>query len=364
VCDQIDNLFSHDIIQAATRVNYASNLAYIHGLEAMVSMAPDNAMAVVGGNWQIFDRMVTRSNATLHRNTSVTAIDLDPLEDPVYPHTKYILTTKAAEGETSTEEAYPVHFDNVVIASPWQYSDIKASDQVLEHAIDEIPYTKLHVTLFTSPFRLSSEFFGLSPGARTPTVVLTTLNQEDEPKPGEAGVGKAGFYSISTLRTITNPNTLKDEYLYKIFSPGAVTPEFLSTLLGVAVPETFVRLPSADPTDAESAMVDPVSWYFPHLFNSYPIEYPRVTFQDPILGGGLYYTSGIESFVSTMETSGLMGMNVARLIVDDFSQLRQNGGEDTREQIIQEEDRVQNVLGENQIAKPSDENATVDVGEL
>ena len=32
----------------------------------------------------------------------------------------------------------------------------------------------------------------------------------------------------------------------------------------------------------------------------------------------MWYTSGIESFISTMETSSLMGMNVARLIADGW----------------------------------------------
>jgi prenylcysteine oxidase / farnesylcysteine lyase len=43
-----------------------------------------------------------------------------------------------------------------------------------------------------------------------------------------------------------------------------------------------------------------------------------VTFEDSELGKGFYYTSGIESFISTMETSALMGKNVAQLIMDDF----------------------------------------------
>jgi prenylcysteine oxidase / farnesylcysteine lyase len=34
----IKAIFAREIIQAATRVNYASNLAYIHGLEAMVGL--------------------------------------------------------------------------------------------------------------------------------------------------------------------------------------------------------------------------------------------------------------------------------------------------------------------------------------
>jgi prenylcysteine oxidase/farnesylcysteine lyase len=46
-----------------------------------------------------------------------------------------------------------------------------------------------------------------------------------------------------------------------------------------------------------------------------------VTFDDPELARGFYYTSGIESFISTMETSALMGMNVAQLILDDYMQV-------------------------------------------
>lgn len=34
----------------------------------------------------------------------------------------------------------------------------------------------------------------------------------------------------------------------------------------------------------------------------------------------LWYTSGIEQFISTMETSSLMGMNVAKLAVDAWEE--------------------------------------------
>jgi prenylcysteine oxidase/farnesylcysteine lyase len=64
-----------------------------------------------------------------------------------------------------------------------------------------------------------------------------------------------------------------------------------------------------------------ISWYYPHTWKSYPYEYPRVTFEELELARGFYYTSGIESFISTMETSALMGMNVAQLIVDDYLQI-------------------------------------------
>jgi len=85
-----------------------------------------------------------------------------------------------------------------------------------------------------------------------------------------------------------------------------------SHLLGVEVPDSFVGEKKGEETQAS-----PVSWYYPHVFYSYPQALPRVTFQDPIIGPGLYYTSGMESFISTMETNALMGKNVARLIIDD-----------------------------------------------
>lgn len=68
----------------------------------------------------------------------------------------------------------------------------------------------------------------------------------------------------------------------------------------------------------DTSTSDAISWYYPHVWHSYPYEYPRVTFEETELARGLYYTSGIESFISTMETSALMGMNVAQLIIDDY----------------------------------------------
>ena len=44
----------------------------------------------------------------------------------------------------------------------------------------------------------------------------------------------------------------------------------------------------------------------------------------------MWYTSGIESFISTMETSSLMGMNVARLVVDGWREKVSNGRVGTR----------------------------------
>lgn len=302
--------FANDIVQAATRVNYASNLDAIHGLDTMVSIAPEGAMAVQGGNWRIFDHFIAASGAHIALNTTVSSITLGTKSDAQYP--KYLINTKSGSGE----EAVGVAFDNVILATPYQSSGIKAPSTVIQTAIDEVPYVRLHVTLFASPFAIDAKFLGLEPGSKVPTTVLTTYAPAEDGSSGLEGAGKTGFFSVSTLRAITNPETGKQEILYKIFSPDKVTPEFLSSLLGVEVPKQFTGA-STRAKDAEEETVEPVSWYYPHVFDSYPKALPRVTFQDPIVGNGVYYTSGMEGFISTMETNALMGKNVARLIVDD-----------------------------------------------
>ncbi|KAK1753181.1 prenylcysteine lyase [Echria macrotheca] len=330
--NNIADLYAHDIVQASTRVNYASNLANIHGLDTMVSMAPEGAMSVAGGNWQIFHKMVERSTAGVILNTSVTAIGFATAEKESRP--RYYIRT-----ETSGEEDYPIHFDSVVLATPYQFSKISAAEGVIQHPIDEIPYVQLHVTIFASPFRYSPAFFGLSDEKQVPGTILTTLGKDDDAASGPDGAGKAGFFSISVLRTVFNPESKKQEYLYKIFSPEKVTPEFLSRLFGVEVPDDF----TGGNTETK---VKPISWYYPHVFHSYPKALPRVTFQDPIIGPGLYYTSGMESFISTMETNALMGMNVARLIIDDILGVSSGYGTDTAG--MPHESIAQEIVGERQ----------------
>ncbi|KAG5983394.1 hypothetical protein E4U43_006277 [Claviceps pusilla] len=285
-------------------------MAFIHGLEAMVSFATEGAVSISGGNFQIFEKMVQESGAAYRPNTTVSAIAFHKGSNTPGSIPKYVLSTKETQSMAQAASLQTT-FDSVIIASPWQYSDIEAGEGVIKHGIDTIPYMKLHVTLFTSPLRLQASYFGLKPGTPAPSNVYTTLGKDETAQAGPKGVGRTGFYSISTLRTVTNPRTQKKEYLYKIFSAEAVNATFLSAILGTDIPTSFVSSESGTEVDA-------ISWYYPHWFYSYPIELPRVTFQDPVIGPGLYYTSGIESFISTMETSALMGMNVARLIADDL----------------------------------------------
>lgn len=304
--------FATDLIQASTRVNYGQNLGLIHGLETMVCMAAEGAVSVEGGNWRIFSGMVDASKAEVRLETKVTALRQED-------GSKTWLVTSAGSSGVVEEE-----YDTVVLASPYQFADLTVSPP-LARTPDEIPYATLHVTLFTSPRRLDPEHFGLQPDDIVPEAVLTTLNATEQLDErwtrgkGKYGVGSVGFFSISTLRSVVNFNLKPSEdgtrkgrfeYLYKVFSPEEFSDKQLHNILG-----------AKDAKDAK------VSWVHRHVWQAYPYLYPRVTFEDPILGEGLWYTSGIESFISTMETSSLMGMNVAKLVVDGWVKEGEKGME-------------------------------------
>ncbi len=191
----------------------------------MVCMAIEGAMQVKGGNWQIFDRMLNASRATVLLNTTVTRLSKD--------QEKYKLSFQQSNAPVGDGSASSQSFDTVILAAPLLFSDINTENSLFKHKPDVIPYVQLHVTLFASPCKLSPQHFNLKPGEEVPNVVLTTLGADENPADRNKIVGKSGFFSISSLRSVLNPKTLEKEYLYKIFSPEKLTSKFLRSLLDI-----------------------------------------------------------------------------------------------------------------------------------
>lgn len=258
-------------------------------------MATSGAMQIDGGNWRIFASMLRSSSSIrTHLNTEVSQISRQ--DDGTYH--------LSANGSTST-------FDEVILAAPLQFTNLTISPPPT-HKPDAIPYVKLHVTLFASPFQLDPLAFNIGPSEAVPQYILTTLPSSEKPRDGSPG--SPGFYSVSMHYTSLNRRASppRQEFIYKIFSAEPVTSSFFSHILGHRVSEL----------EAETGDVNgTVSWVHRKIWHSYPREYPRVTFEEIRLDGddgALWYTSGIESFISTMETSALSGKNVARLIADKW----------------------------------------------
>lgn len=304
----IADAFAKDIVQASTRVNYAQNLGYIHGLETMVCMATDGAMSIEGGNWQIFEGMLNASEADVYLNSKVDVIEIGD------PNGKLRLSSNAFS-------AADYGLDALVLAAPYHQASIKFTPSPA-HIPDDVPYVELHVTLFSSPRNLAPGAFFLPEYQKVPEVILTTTSSLDDSDPTDAG--PAGFFSISRLRSARNMNTTppRDEYIYKIFSAQPVTAAFLLKILGMDRDPGITGRNIDELQDVDIA--DEVPWLYRKVWKSYPRLYPRVTFEPQQLDKNLWYTSGIESFISTMETSALAGKNVARLIVDGWKEEAMN----------------------------------------
>ncbi|KAJ9649217.1 hypothetical protein H2198_010872 [Neophaeococcomyces mojaviensis] len=347
----ISEQFSREIIQASTRVNYAQNLPDFHGLETLVCMSTDGAMSIEGGNWQIFDQMIKHSQAKLRLNSTVTAVNTTT-GSPT-------LTITNSEGATVSES-----FDTIILAHPYNSSMMTLTPPPAHTPHKDVAYVSLHVTLFTSPFRPSPVYFNLNPpvDSLVPDSILTTVPEALDPHflgRGVEGVGPTGFWSLSTLH-ILNPSTdgyipgvvssgsipvenldmSGKQYLYKIFSPAPLTAEELVELFGWQDDQSLpADLKSNSRTQSHggtsiSALPDTLlTWSHEKVWNSYPYLPPRTEFdcfdvyncsstrsvEAEALARKLWYTSAIEPFICTMETSALSGRNIARLIVDGLA---------------------------------------------
>ena len=288
--------FSTDIIQASTRVNYAQNLDQIHGLETMVCMATDGAVAVRGGNWQIFSGMLRAAEASVLLNTTVRSIAKRNVDRA------FQIRTETLDGKSVTEHIDS--FDSVIIAAPLQFSDIDLFT-LLDHTPEKIDYVQLQVTLLATPYTLSPKAFNMLEGKNPPNVILTTL-----PNDAQTGQTPSPFFSISTLRKLENRKRepVRVEYVYKIFSTHPLKLGMVTELFDIKIPELSRDSP------LEVVPEEHISWMFEQAWHSYPYLTPRITFEESQLAEDLWYTGGIESFISTMETSSLMGMNVAKLV--------------------------------------------------
>lgn len=133
----INELFSNEILQTATRGNYCQNLDSLHALAVMVSMeAGHGTWAVEQGNFRIFEEFASRSQAALQLGTKVISVnnitEVDSLGNNVL---RYAVETQ--DGNIQV-------FDDVVLAAPLKFSGIQFPFSTKEHQRD---YHVVHVTL-------------------------------------------------------------------------------------------------------------------------------------------------------------------------------------------------------------------------
>lgn len=248
----ISKEFAEEIIESATRVNYGQNIDEISAVGSLVSMA-GSGMTVAGGNYQIFDKFLQNSNASVHYNTEV--MDIRKNEND-----KWNVLLKDDINAQNNE------YDIVIIATPIPLFDI--------------PYVNLHVTLLSTNQTTYDDNFGF--GKSPPQMIVTT----DELSRKE-GTSLLEFNSINYVQKASSKWSDNDENIVKIFSDHEWSNERINDLFREKNPE----------------------WIHKHTFDAYPYLKPMENPKDlpPFeIDTNLYYTSPFgEYFFSNKITNHL-----------------------------------------------------------
>ncbi|KAF8758479.1 FAD NAD-P-binding protein [Rhizoctonia solani] len=127
----VSPLFTHELIEAATRVNYGQNVDDIHALEGMVSMAANGAHSVAGGNWQV--TYVRAASGKWH--LAVEGAD-EKTYDAVYRCTIQSTGIKIEAVDLNLEKAFPpvdyVHLHVTLLATTAEHPQGTCGDEWLE----------------------------------------------------------------------------------------------------------------------------------------------------------------------------------------------------------------------------------------
>lgn len=203
------------------------NVDHIHAIEGLVSLAAAGASGVKGGNYQIFESFIKRSNATVHLNTSVTAV------------------TRSSSGPWlvyTSASPVPAVYTAIILAAPYHSTGIafepSFANSSLEVHVPKQPYVRLHVTLLstTSPSP-NATYFNMKEGDKVPTQVLTTWEGVREGKNVKLEFNSMTYHGV--LRTKEGEafkgkdgSAQEPEYVVKIFSAQRVEDDWLEMMFG------------------------------------------------------------------------------------------------------------------------------------
>jgi prenylcysteine oxidase/farnesylcysteine lyase len=227
-------------------------------------MAATGASGIAGGNFQLFEQFIKRSNATLHLNTRVTSIKPKSASSDLW-------TVKSSRGSTD--------YKAVILAAPFHSTGINVPASISEQ-IQPQPYVNLHVTLLaTTASAPSSSYFGLPGSAEAPRVMLTSHQGQSKPE----------FNSLSYHGLVR-----EGEWAVKIFSEQEISDEWLAKMF-----------------DGK------VGWVHRKLWEAYPVLPPATTFPPVKLDKGFYYVNAFEPLISTMETETVSSRNIVELLLNE-----------------------------------------------
>ncbi|GAA5932145.1 hypothetical protein JCM3775_004250 [Rhodotorula graminis] len=284
----VGELFTDELISAATQVNYGSPITQIHGVGALVSLAATGAMSVHGGNRRIFEEFVGRSGARLRLGETARVQSILKLDATKGKRAQWVVKTTSGVGGGT--------YDAVILAAPFHQSGIQVVNSVAASLIPKQAYIKLFVTfIITNASTPQPSYFDLPPDTHMPNEIFGTFTTPSRHKPT--------FSSLNYLKPL--PAALGARFgegtfhVVKMFSSRSLEPEMLDALYGrgnvaKVVDKTWLAYPELRPVKSQGDFA-PVR----------PDE-------------GLYYVNGFERLISTMETETVSSFNVVSLLLNDL----------------------------------------------
>lgn len=176
----------------------------------------------------LWEQMVSYTGATLNLLTRVEHLTKASWGGWELTATASFNTTTAPFNTTT------IPYDAVVLATPWALTQSHLSTTPpLSTAPISVAYTPLHITIFTSPFRLSPHpFHG---NKHIPDLILTTPCSWEytsiSGRSGAHGLGQAPFWSLAVLKPLVEEG--EKRWLYKLVSARETTDADIQRLVGV-----------------------------------------------------------------------------------------------------------------------------------
>ncbi|GAA5928944.1 hypothetical protein JCM10213_004946 [Rhodosporidiobolus nylandii] len=279
----VSPLFTNEITSAATTVNYGAPISRIHGVGALVSLAPTGAVSVKGGNRRIFEEFVGRSGARLRLGDDAKVDTLLKLDGGKGERAQWVVKTASGVGGGT--------YDAVILAAPFWQTGIRFVNSMAPALIPHQTYRRLHVTfVITNASTPQPSYFGFSDKTRMPNSIFGTFSTPSTSKPS--------FNSLNYLKPL--PASIGSRFgegefhVVKMFSEHKIEPAVLEALygsgnVGKLVEKVWLAYPELDPVSSER-------------------DFAPVRPDD-----GLYYVNGFERLISTVSS-----FNVVSLLLKDF----------------------------------------------
>ncbi|CAH1767296.1 13794_t:CDS:2, partial [Entrophospora sp. SA101] len=114
---KINKNYIYDFIEPAVRANYGQNISDIHAIGTFISLAPQGAKGIKGGNFLLFEKFIENSGANLQLNSKVIKIKKLPEKSSIdtIDSSKYLVYTKSGTIE---------EYDGIILATPISFDDL------------------------------------------------------------------------------------------------------------------------------------------------------------------------------------------------------------------------------------------------